>query len=605
MVKGGTNFRKQSTQRRKKRRCPSRRPQEDVCDPAVVADILVESYVDDGELPGPSHTVNISPEVISVSEKKLSGTSEKISEGTNINKNNSECPTGNRFVDMDILSGVFSIVACPECGNKLKLLETKKQGLSFQLQILCEHGCEWSHSFWTSKKKKKVRNFDVNRRMYYAMRRIGNGYQGLKRFLNLMNHPHPMTETNYGKITNCFNKAVKVVAETIMQDACIEIRGESPEVVDTGVTNDGTWQKRGFTSYNGAVISISILTGKILDAEAMSRFCQRCLYIETLKTTDPNLYERYLNDHDCQINHQGSAPKMEVTGVERIFGRSIEKNRLRYTEYYGDGDTKAFSAVESIYGNEVKVVKQECIGHIQKRVGSRLRKLKKNVSGLGKLGLTDSVIDKLQNYYGMAVRSNVGDLAGMKKAIYAAWCHVSSSEKSNFHVHCPVGPDSWCMFQTDIANGTSLHKHGKGLPPTVIKQVKAVFDDLSTDNLLSKCLHGKTQNQNEAFNGTIWNRIPKTRFVKFKVFELALFDAVAHFNIGILATLLIFDKMGLERGYYTTKGCLDDNKTRIENAKKKSMESVQIRRRILRGARKNMSDKTKKQEGSVYGAGKF
>ena len=27
---------------------------------------------------------------------------------------------------------------------------------------------------------------------------------------------------------------------------------------------------------------------------------------------------------------------------------SIEKNRLRYTEYYGDGDTKAFSAVESI-----------------------------------------------------------------------------------------------------------------------------------------------------------------------------------------------------------------------------------------------------------------
>ena len=68
---------------------------------------------------------------------------------------------------------------------------------------------------------------------------------------------------------------------------------------------------------------------------------------------------------------------MEVTGVERIFGRSIEKNRLRYTEYYGDGDTKAFSAVESIYGNDVKVVKQECIGHIQKRVGSRLRKLKK------------------------------------------------------------------------------------------------------------------------------------------------------------------------------------------------------------------------------------
>ena len=90
------------------------------------------------------------------------------------------------------------------------------------------------------------------------------------------------------------------------------------------------------------------------------------------------------------------------------------------------------------------------------------------------------------------------------------------------------------VYQTDIENDTSFHKHGKGLPPPVIYHVKAVFDDLSTDNLLRKCLHGKTQNQNEAFNGTIWNRIPKTRFVKFKVFELAVFDAVSHFNIGKL-----------------------------------------------------------------------
>ena len=59
------------------------------------------------------------------------------------------------------------------------------------------------------------------------------------------------------------------------------------------------------------------------------------------------------------------------------------------------------------------------------------------------------------------------------------------------------------MYQTDIANDTSFHKHGKGLPPPVIQHVKAVFDDLSTDNLLRKCFHGKTQNQNEAFNGTI------------------------------------------------------------------------------------------------------
>ena len=138
----------------------------------------------------------------------------------------------------------------------------------------------------------------------------------------------------------------------------------------------------------------------------------------------------------------------------------------------------------------------------------------------------------------------------MKKAIYAVWCHVSSSEKDHFHVHCPVGPNSWCSYQCDLANGTSTYKPGKGLHPAVIKYVKGVFDDLSSDELSSKCLHGKTQNQNEAFNGTIWTRIPKTKFVAFKVFELSVLGDVAHFNIGNLATLLIFDKLGIKRGYY-------------------------------------------------------
>ena len=46
-----------------------------------------------------------------------------------------------------------------------------------------------------------------------------------------------------------------------------------------------------------------------------------------------------------------------------------------------------------------------------------------------------------------------------------------------------------------------------------------------------------TQNQNEAFNGTIWNRIPKSKFIKYKQFEMAVCDATAHFNVGNLATL--------------------------------------------------------------------
>ena len=416
--------------------------------------------------------------------------------------------------------------------------------MSFELNAVCnsgDEGCHWKHTFWTSRKKKKCRSFDVNRRSFYAMRRIGNGHVGLKRFLMLMNHPPPMHEKNYRNIGYKFYDGVKEVAESVMKEACDEVRSlstgynaEDNVIMDTGVTLDGTWQKRGFTSYNGAVMAISIHTGKILDLEAMSRYCQYCVNIEGYKKDDIILYEKLKQNHICSINHHGSAPKMEQEGVERIFGRSINKNKIRYTEYYGDGDTKSFSAVENVYG-EKTVIKRECIGHVQKRVGTRLRKLKKTEKGLGKLGLNDAVIDKLQNYYGIALRGNVGSVEAMKTAIYAAWCHVASSKNNNFHHHCPEGPNSWCMYKVDEANGTSLYIPGKGLPSGAIKHVKAVFDDLSNDSLLMKCLHGKTQNQNESFNGMIWNRIPKSRFIKYKQFAMAIFDAAAHFNIGNLA----------------------------------------------------------------------
>ena len=279
--------------------------------------------------------------------------------------------TGYRFIDLAVLATVFSLVACPTCGHKLTLTETKKQGIPFELNAVCNsgEGCQWKHTFWTSKKKKKCRSFDVNRRSFYAMRRIGNGHVGLKRFLMLLNHPPPMNEKNYRKIGYKFYDGVKDVAEGIMKEACDEVRSlcsgyteeDASIVMDTGVTLDGTWQKRGFTSYNGAG-TVNIV----------------------YKKDDIVLYDKLKQDHICSINHHGSAPKMEQEGVERIFGRSMNKNKIRYTEYYGDGDTKSFSAVENVYG-EKSVRKRECIGHVQKRVGTRHRKLEKTEKGLGNL----------------------------------------------------------------------------------------------------------------------------------------------------------------------------------------------------------------------------
>ena len=61
---------------------------------------------------------------------------------------------------------------------------------------------------------------------------------------------------------------------------------------------------------------------------------------------------------------------MEKIGAINVFGRSTSKH-LCYTSFYGDGDNKSYSAV---HGDDKPVIKYECIGHREKRIGNRLRK---------------------------------------------------------------------------------------------------------------------------------------------------------------------------------------------------------------------------------------
>ena len=90
-------------------------------------------------------------------------------------------------------------------------------------------------------------------------------------------------------------------------------------------------------------------------------------------------YRTWRAEHTkCKANFRGSAPAMEPEGADRIFRRSVEKHNLRYTEFYGDGDSKSFTRVKGVYGDDgIEMEKKECIGHVQKRVGTALRKLKR------------------------------------------------------------------------------------------------------------------------------------------------------------------------------------------------------------------------------------
>lgn len=56
------------------------------------------------------------------------------------------------------------------------------------------------------------------------------------------------------------------------------------------------------------------------------------------------------------------------------FKRSVEKFGVQYRNYIGDGDSKTYSGIlKAVPYGDKKVMKKECIRHVQKRMGTRIR----------------------------------------------------------------------------------------------------------------------------------------------------------------------------------------------------------------------------------------
>lgn len=68
---------------------------------------------------------------------------------------------------------------------------------------------------------------------------------------------------------------------------------------------------------------------------------------------------------------------MEAQGAVILFRRSEEKHSLQYTTYVGDGDSSAYGNVVDSrpYGPNIIIAKEDCVGHIQGRMGKHLRRL--------------------------------------------------------------------------------------------------------------------------------------------------------------------------------------------------------------------------------------
>lgn len=529
---------------------------------------------------------------------------------------------GNRLLSLSTLStAITNNTSCVKCGTKSLRVEEKldtRRGLVIDLSLICE-ACDNSTKLSDPYSKEAT---VMNRSSVYAMRFAGGGLHSLEKFCGLMCLPPPVTDNFYAQHKAVITAAVMREALVSCKQAGVELHKLADKPVDEcigiKVTCDGTWATRGFTSQFGVVIVMSFETGKVLDFEILSKYCHQCkLHQDDDKTSAAYIEWQEEHKNNCSKNYQGSSPAMESEGALTLWKRSEEQLNLQYTTLISDGDAKTHSLLvrEDPY-NGVEIEKHDCVGHVQKRMGSRLRKKKKEgcysdskkkIVGLGGKGrLTEAVLDSLQHYYGKAIRENVHDVHKMKEAVWAIYFHTISTDEKPQHSYCPKGEESWCKYNQAVAKGNEKEfKHKRPLPMDVAKAIYPVFEDLADPKLLERCLLGATQNQNEALHHLIRSFCAKVEFHSSETVQLCTAMAVALWNRGGDSVLQTMKNMDIEPGVFTVNyvSCLDANHKRKTVWHER--ETTKMARKVNRQLKKRKIDHTLQKEGITYEAGAF
>ena len=97
----------------------------------------------------------------------------------------------------------------------------------------------------------------------------------------------------------------------------------------------------------------------------------------------------------------------------------------------------------------------------------------------------------------------------MKQDISAILRHRLSTDENPNHSLCPDGVDAWCKYKRNPLQ----YKHTNPLPNAAAVHIKPVFDRLSKDKLLNRCVEGYTQNAAESFTNLLWHFCPTNTVV--------------------------------------------------------------------------------------------
>ena len=530
-----------------------------------------------------------------------------------------------RLVEMPILSqAIFAFCSCKHCGEgNVELLErtTARHGVVSVCYFRCR-GCGSEFDFPLSSRQSGRHPYATNVRATLGMRLVGAGHTALSTLAATLDMPPPLNHHSLAGLNGRILEVVEELARASVRKAAASLRtsflgadADDSDVANVTVSFDGSWSTRGFTARYSFSSVISTENKKVLDWHTASRDCNICQHIErTFPDRDSEEYQQRMEDHEaiCKRNHAGSAKSMEAEGAVILWDRSVQKNKLRYTTFVGDGDSSSYGRVAALepYGPDYPVVKEDCVGHVQKRMGTGLREVlktnkgKKLADGKGISGrnrLTKKRIDSMQTYYGKAIR-NSGNVPAARSAVLAILGHSSTDDKP-MHSLCPDDIDSWCGYKRAAAQ-KKPYRHNNPLPEAIRIAIEPLFERLASTTLLERCSLGLSQNLNEALHSFIWRFAPKHIYHSPSDIYIATLG-IGIYNDGMSFVDRVLKELGLSVSEHAAKVIAQKDTCRQQRAAQRATKEWKEERKRKRKRKLGFEEASERTEGPTYEPGCF
>ena len=296
---------------------------------------------------------------------------------------------------------------------------------------------------------------------------------------------------------------------------------------------------------------------------------------------------------------------MESAAAVEIWKRSISSHSFIYYTYIGDGDSSSHKNLvkSDPYNGLTTVRREECLGHVQKRV-------KKNILKKSKIfkGLLEAKADRIAHLHALVIVQSAESALEIHEALQVLLYHTDEK-----HDNCPDGSTSWCYYRKLVAK----HLEDSSLPFPITRapfltvaefdRTAEIFQVFASLSFCKTITLGKTQNSNESLHKMLRHNAPNSKRVGQRSLVASTSLAVLAFNEGSLSYTVLMKELGLTASHGTLQHLSRRDRQRNQARERRIRERHKLRRRQTSRKRrdKDVSSSGKRLDKAVYSSGKF